>query len=111
MIKLKTGIDIPYDQEFDKFFQALLDGLIRESFSAAKQANNAGQFNELVLTEVMDNCLYVTHQLFEIAKENESLSRFLVTGFLFNSVVLGLSQLQEGNAEKEGTDTDEGIIH
>lgn len=111
MIKLKTGIDIPYDQEFDKFFQALLDAIIRESFNEAKKAKNAEQFNELVLKEVMDNCIYVTHQLFEIAKENESLSRFMVTGFLFNSVVLGLSQLQEGTAEKGGDEKDDGIIH
>jgi len=111
MIKLKTGIEIPYNQEFDKFFQSLLDAIIQESYREAKQEKKDDGFNELVLKEVMDNCIYVTHQLFEIAKDNESLSKFMVTGFLFNSVVLGLSHMQEDSSSEKKDGEDGGVIH
>jgi len=58
----------------------------------------------------MDNCIYVTHQLFEIAKDNEALSKFMVTGFLFNSVVLSLSQMPDKDEEEEG-DAGKDMIH
>ncbi|MBN1534006.1 MAG: hypothetical protein JXA20_15155 [Spirochaetes bacterium] len=105
MIKLKSGAEIAYNREFDQFFQSLLDAVIKESYGAAKENRKPGdttRFNELLLKEVMDNCIYVTHQLFEIAKDNEALSKFMVTGFLFNSVVLSLSQMPESTDEDDG---------
>ncbi len=112
MIKLKNGVEIVYDKEFDQFFQSLLDGIIRESYRTAKKDRDSGgksSLNETLLKEVMDNCIYVTHQLFEIAKDNEALSKFMVTGFLFNSVVLSLSHIQDKDDEGDNGGSD--LIH
>ena len=41
---------------------------------------------------MMDNSIYVTHQIFDIYKENPNMAKFMMTGFIFNSVVLNLPQ-------------------
>lgn len=114
MIKLKSGREISYHDEFDVFFQTLLEAIVIESRDAAKKTlttqSDESKITELILREVMDNCIYVTHQLFEIAKTNESLSKFMVTGFLFNSVVLSLSQMKE-SPEGDKKEDDKEIIH
>jgi hypothetical protein len=38
----------------------------------------------------MDNCIYVTHQLFTLYQDNEKLTKFIVTGFIFNSIMMSL---------------------
>lgn len=94
MIKLKNGLEIKYEKDFDVFFKNLLDAMILESHIAAEKKaaldKKTAPGNEFFLKELMDNCIYVTHQLFEISKQNEELSKFMVTGFIFNSIVTTL---------------------
>ncbi len=91
MIRLKNGKVVEYDENFDLFFKNLLDSIIAESRKSMK-THGAGETgtetkNEILLKEIMDNCIYVTQQLFDIAKTNENLSKFMVTGFIFNSII------------------------
>lgn len=115
MIKLKNGHVVPYQKDFDAFFQDLLESMVRESrhSAAARGARDDDQAgNELFLKELMDNCIYVTHQLFEMAKEKEEFSRFMVTGFIFNSIVCSLPVLESEMADDEdGREDDEGQVH
>ena len=122
MIKLKNGIEVEYHNEFDIFFQNILEAIIKESQIAAQDnySTSSESFNDLFLKEIMDNCIYVTHQLFDIAKTNEELSKFMVTGFIFNSIVISLAQIQENesdetieNDDEDSSDDDENkdIIH
>jgi len=96
MIRLKNGIVVKYNENFDVFFKDLLETIILESHKAVrvndKEINNSDLLNEIFLKEIMDNCIYVTHQLFEISKTNEDLSRFMVTGFIFNSIIYTIAQ-------------------
>ena len=99
MIELKNGHVVEYNQDFDLFFQNLLESIIKESkketlnnFSATKESES---FNDIYLKELMDNCIYVTHQLFEIGKKNEEFSKFIVTGFIFNSIIMNLQILDK----------------
>ena len=101
MIRLKKGYEVQIDKNFDVFFQHLLDAIINESIKAAnevmlidEQSNDTTRtaYHSTLLKEIMDNSIFVTHQIFEIATVNESLAKFLTTGFLFNSVVLSLPQ-------------------
>ncbi len=102
MIKLKNGKNVQYNDNFDIFFKNLMEAIIYESKNAALEENsenetdNIDELNELFLKEIMDNCIYVTHQLFEILKTNEDLSKFVVTGFIFNSIMILISQSNFG---------------
>ncbi|MBN2078678.1 MAG: hypothetical protein JW838_06910 [Spirochaetes bacterium] len=98
MIKLKNGHDVPFNKDFDLFFQDLLESIVRESKRAAEVAGEGPETrdrNELFLKELMDNCIYVTHQLFDMGKDREEFSRFMVTGFIFNSIVCCLTTLDK----------------
>jgi hypothetical protein len=113
MIKLKNGHVISYNKDFDVFFQDLLESIVRESRQSAALAGPppAGQSqNELFLKELMDNCIYVTHQLFDMAKTQEEFSRFMVTGFIFNSIICSLNVL-DGESESDDESGEEGKIH
>jgi hypothetical protein len=94
MIKLKNGSEIAFDKDFDQFFKNLLEAIIGESRKTAESGSNKEKGSSVeydtFLKELMDNCIYVTHQLFEIAEVNKDLSKFMVTGFLFNSIILHL---------------------
>ena len=71
----------------------------------------AGQSrDELFLKELMDNCIYVTHQFFDMAKTQEEFSRFMVTGFIFNSIICSLNVL-EGESEADDGSGEKGKIH
>ncbi len=113
MIKLKNGHDVPFNKDFDFFFQDLLESIVRESKTSAKKAGDESEGrdrNELFLKELMDNCIYVTHQLFDLGKEREEFSRFMVTGFIFNSIICCLTTLEK----EQDTDTGEeetGPLH
>jgi hypothetical protein len=114
MIKLKNGYEVPFNKDFDVFFQELLESIVRESRQTAA-ALGGQQFegttkNELFLKELMDNCIYVTHQLFNMAKEQEEFSRFMVTGFIFNSIICTLPML-DGDLTADDDDSDEGRVH
>ena len=99
MIRLKNGTEVQYDQNFDTFFQHLLSTIISESISAvntqAEVPSERDAYNKVLAKEIMDNSIFVTHQIFEISKLNENLSKFLVTGFLFNSIVLSIPSLSD----------------
>ncbi|MFC1670513.1 hypothetical protein ACFL20_08975 [Spirochaetota bacterium] len=124
MIKLKNGIEIDYNSDFDVFFKDLLKTIIKESRNSSNDKltdktpvdSNEEEYikfkNEILLKEIMDNCIYVTHQLFEISKENKDLSKFMVTGFIFNSIILTISEtdmtLLDNEEDIKGNDD---IIH
>lgn len=94
MIKLINGFEVEYTEDFDKFFQNLLEAIIFESkqISIKKKKDPSESRNErdIFLQEIMDNCIYVTHQLFTLYQNNEKLTKFIMTGFIFNSVMLSL---------------------
>jgi hypothetical protein len=106
MIKLKNGFEVPYNKDFDEFYKDLMESIVRESHKAASSTNpvNGQSSSELFLKEVMDNCIYVTHQLFEIAKEREEFSRFIITGFLFNSIICSFPSLGGPASDREPED-------
>jgi hypothetical protein len=105
MIKLKNGYEIPFNKDFDVFFQDLLESIVRESRQSAasvKQNTAKGEdANEAFLKELMDNCIYVTHQLFDMARDREEFSRFMVTGFIFNSIICTLPALGQESPDGE----------
>ncbi len=107
MITLKNGLVVPYNKDFDVFFRSLLETIVVESRKSASATGPVAGLseNEKFLKEVMDNCIFVTHQLFEIAKEREEFSRFIVTGFIFNGIVYSLPLLE---LERGVTDPEEG---
>ncbi len=120
MIKLKSGKHVEYNENFDIFFMNLLENIIAEAKENLDSEENFEQTgdskNERLVREIMDNCIYVTHQLFEISREDENLSKFIVTGFLFNSIMLTLTHSNlTGNImddlEEEDSGSDDGTVH
>ena len=115
MIKLKNGQKIEYNKDLDLFFKDLLETIIKESRNAIEKNNAKNEqqetINEMFLKELMDNCIFVTHQLFEMAKINEELSKFMVTGFIFNSIMLTIAQLDNVSATKDNKDNEKKSIH
>lgn len=111
MIKLKNGYEVDFTKDFDLFFKNLLTSIIQESKNAVENGNRENEaeedVNDKFLQELMDNCIYVTHQLFELSKTNEDLSKFMVTGFIFNSIILALPAADKSS----GKSADEEIIH
>lgn len=99
MIKLINGFEVKYVDDFDKFFQNLLKAIIYESKrgSILKKTNPEEKKTErdLFLQEIMDNCIYVTHQLFTLYSSDEKFTKFLITGFIFNSIILSLSNFSD----------------
>ncbi len=94
MIKLINGYEIKYNEDFDRFFQNLLEAIITESkkmsiIKSTDQKNTSSE-RDIFLQEIMDNSIYVTQQLFQIYKDNEKLTKFIITGFIFNSVIMAL---------------------
>ena len=75
MITLKNGIEIQYNEDFDVFFQMLLEKVVIESRKEAEKHfydrdSDSGGFKDLFLKELMDNAIYISHQLFEMSKKN-----------------------------------------
>lgn len=112
MIKLKNGFEVAYNKDFDLFFKDLLKAIIAQSHGDAVTAfpsrKKVETLNDIFLREIMDNCIYVTHQLFELHKENEEFSKFIVTGFLFNGIILSLPnpfEDEDGGKKKEGLES------
>ena len=120
MIKLISGYEIKYNEDFDRFFQNLLEAIITESrrismIKFTAQENTASK-RDIFLQEIMDNSIYVTQQLFEIYKDNEKLTKFIITGFIFNSVIMALPGINDSitphEAEEEEDDDDkEDTLH
>jgi hypothetical protein len=112
MIKLKSGTIVDFVDNYDEFFQNLQKMIVDESIKVAELQTNRetdlNSFHRVLLKEIMDNSIYVTHQIFDISKINKNLSKFLVTGFLFNSIVHTIPELE---AQTEKIDTsDDNII-
>jgi hypothetical protein len=108
MITLKNGTEIEYNKDFDVFFQTLLEKVISESRKYAGEQfvrrNNKKTFNDIFLKEIMDNAIFIVHQLFEMSNTDKKMAEFVMTGFLFNSIILTLSKfdgLQKNNQEKD----------
>jgi hypothetical protein len=115
MIKLKNGYEIEYTRDIDIFLQNLVKSIIRESLKSINppdHEDNVSDENhdELILKEIMDNCIYVTHQIFELSKADENLSKFLTTGFLFNYVML-LFQRFRNDIDDKPQGSDKAKIH
>jgi hypothetical protein len=113
MIKLLNGFEVKYTEDFDKFFQNLLEAIIHESKQASilkkSLADEKKSEKDLLLQEIMDNCIYVTHQLFTLYSTNEKFTKFIMTGFIFNSIILSLSNftdiLNPGKSKDDEGDT------
>lgn len=117
MIQLKSGLEIKYNQDFDVFFKNIMESVIFESQKAARsnvqteeKKQNTIEFNDLFLKEIMDNCIFITHQLFELYKDNEEISKFIVTGFIFNTILLTLPQIDIDTLIKKNTE-EKDVIH
>lgn len=97
MIKLKSGSEVPYNRDIDAFLNSLAHSIISESIHSPSIPQDTAEDirNEAVLREIMDNCIYVTHQVFELFKRDENAGKLLATGFLFNFVILVL-RMAEG---------------
>jgi len=115
MIKLLNGHEIKYNEDFDRFFQNLLEAIITESkksslIKTSEEKNSESQRN-IFLQEIMDNSIYVTHQLFRIYQDNEKLTKFIITGFIFNSVIMALPAGENiSNAPyRKGDDKDDTV--
>lgn len=70
---------------------------------------------ELFLQEIMDNCIYVTHQLFTLYNTNEKFTKFIMTGFIFNSIILSLANFSDvsdpGKNNKQADDDGKDTVH
>jgi hypothetical protein len=111
MIKLKSGKIVDFDDNYDQFFQNLMQKIIEDSVQTAKNQCDVADisaYNSILLKELMDNSIYVTHQIFDLAKVNKNLSKFLVTGFLFNSMVLSIPELE--SQTQDGDDSENPTI-
>jgi len=113
MIKLTNGFEIKYTEDFDKFFQNLLEAIIYQSKQSSKsKKSNVKETKtekDLFLQEIMDNCIFVTHQLFTLYSTNEKFTKFIITGFIFNSIILSLSNYDDivdsKDLDDDGIDT------
>jgi len=113
MIKLINGFEIKYTEDFDKFFQNLLEAIIHQSKKASilkkSGAKESKSEKDLFLQEIMDNCIYVTHQLFTLYSSNEKFTKFIMTGFIFNSIIMSLPNFTNmvggKKADNDGIDT------
>ncbi len=118
MIMLKSGRSLPVSDDFDVFFRDLMDGVINEALmNVHEQEENEkmddNQRQQLLLKEIMDNCILVSHQVLQISKENESLSKFLVTGSLFQCAVMTFqhSGYQPDNEDHDKGSGDDDTLH
>ena len=115
MIKLISGFEVKYTEDFDKFFHNLLEAIIVESkkTSLIKKTGSGETKSErdLFLQEIMDNCIYVTHQLFTLYSNNEKFTKFIITGFIFNSIILSLSNFNDMTDIKKTENGGTDIIH
>lgn len=112
MIKLKNGKIIDFDPDPDKMFRDLMSEIIEESYNSLGNNFNISEeeTKNLLMKEIMDQSIYVTHQLFEISKLNKELAKFIVTGFLFNSIVLSIPHLKD-KLDSKDQDNSNQIIH
>ncbi len=116
MIKLINGFEVEYSDDFDRFFQNLLEAVIRVSRISAVKKKSLKDENrserDIFLQEIMDNCIFITHQLFTLYKDNEKFTKFIITGFIFNSVIIALNEFENNSEDGSRKGGDEGeILH
>jgi hypothetical protein len=115
MIVLTNGFEVKYSEDFDKFFHNLLEAIIHESKKASiikkSKSDVTKPERDIFLQEIMDNCIYVTHQLFTLYSTNEKFTKFLMTGFIFNSIILSLSNFTDSADLKKADDGGADILH
>lgn len=116
MIKLINGFVVEYSDDFDRFFQNLLEAVINVSRQSAikkkSQKEETRTERDIFLQEIMDNCIFITHQLFTLYKDNEKFTKFIITGFIFNSVIIALTEYENSSETGSKKANDDGeILH
>lgn len=116
MIKLINGFVVEYSDDFDRFFQNLLEAVITVSRQSAitkkSRKEEARTERDIFLQEIMDNCIFITHQLFTLYRDNEKFTKFIITGFIFNSVIIALNDYENKSGCSSKKPNDEGeILH
>lgn len=115
MILLKSGKSLPYNDDFDVFFRDLMDAVINEALMAVHESEekktSSDNQQQLLLKEIMDNCILVSHQLLQISKENENLSKFIITGSLFQCAVMTFHNSSHKFNEDSFDETDDDTLH
>ncbi len=116
MIRLKNGEEIEYREDFDAFFHSMIISIIKLSLRSASsdmsQGEDGSAFNNHLLREIMDNCIYITRQIQNMGKENESLQSLLITGCLFHCAVASLAKLGSfADGDGRGYSNNEDPIH
>ena len=110
MIKLKNGYEVEYNENFDVFFQNLIESIIHESQKGIvklREEEKGKTTNELLVQEIMDNSIYVSYQIIEMSKVNEKLSKFMIAGCIFNCILLSFKNLKIDVTD----DNDKEMIH
>lgn len=115
MIRLKSGKAVNLNENFDVFFHDLQTEIISQSVETAKTMCDSDadgdKYQSILLKEIMDNSIYVTHQIFELASINKNMSKFLVTGFLFNSIVTSLPEQSGAGRNTADSSPDDHTLH
>jgi len=115
MILLKSGKSLPYNDDFDVFFRDLMDAVINEALMAVHESEekkiNSDNQQQLLLKEIMDNCILVSHQLLQISKENENLSKFIITGSLFQCAVMTFHNSSQKFDDESFNDAEDDTLH
>ena len=113
MIKLKNGLEIKYNKDIDRFFKNLVEATIKESLDAVliklKTKDCESDYDELFFKEIMDNSIFITHQLFELSKTDIELSKFLITGFIFNNIIQLYTESKKN--KNCSTGTEDSVVH
>lgn len=97
MIRFKNGQEIQYREDFDAYFHDLIMGIIKTSLKSAsflmERGDDEKAFNDKLIREIMDNCIYITKQIQDMGKTNPNLQTLLITASLFNCAITSLSRL------------------
>ncbi|MDY6968406.1 MAG: hypothetical protein SVR08_07115 [Spirochaetota bacterium] len=110
MIKLKNGFEVDYNEDFDIFFKNLIESIIYESQKGIvklRKEEKDKTTNELLIQEIMDNSIFVSHQIIEMSKVNEKLSKFIVAGSIFNCILLSFNNFKIDITDEK----DKDMIH
>jgi hypothetical protein len=115
MIKLKSGLTIEQEKNLDTFFQKIFDAIIADSKSIVNDSLKGSEpnenLNELYLQEIMNTCITITHQLFEMQKESPEISKFIISGFIFNGILMSIQNEKIKLKLEEPILTEKSTIH
>ena len=115
MIRLKSGSTINYEENLDLFFQKIFNAVITDSRKIvndnAKGTESNEILNELYLKEIMDTCINITNQLFEMQKKSHRLSKFIISGFIFNGILMAIQTENIKPKPDRSISAEKNIIH